>query len=250
MGRVSWQLGPPPSRYTDGSLKAATAGPFLPALGTRDAHSSSTDVWEGTAKGSICCVTELQHATPLVMAGRGSSSATTTWSINKKAALIKTSPLWPTTEKPVGLFQPQNSMIPLLIVVKLPTQGTNYGHNTTGLVSQKHHSVCSPQRASREATTLHGGQGETGTDDEVWVTVELTSVTARVIQSSYSKRNHVDFCFPNNKLLGSWIFFLSSTVFCHERPGKCWPCHGNYWTASELFCTQGRAVAGGPGALL
>lgn len=47
------------------------------------------------------------------------------------------------------------------------------------------------------------------------------------------------------------FFFKLQVCFATSSPGKCWQCHGNYLTTSELFCTQGREVgrAGQSGVL-
>lgn len=73
----------------------------------------------------------------------------------------------------------------------------------------------------------------------IWVTVELLAVCQGpyVVKRSYIKRNRGNFYFLKNTLLFGFFFNFKFVL-----PGKFWPCHGNYLTISELFCTQGRDV--------
>lgn len=66
-----------------------------------------------------------------------------------------------------------------------------------------------------------------------------------VVERSYIKRNHANFYFLKNMPV-FWIFFKRQVCFATSSP-----CHGNYLTTSELFCTQGREVgrAGQSGVL-
>lgn len=72
----------------------------------------------------------------------------------------------------------------------------------------------------------------------IWVTVELLAVCQGpyVIKRSYIKRNCA---FIFSRIHGCLEFFLN---FKFVLSGKFWPCHGNYLTTLELFCTQGKDV--------
>lgn len=115
---------------------------------------------------------------------------------------------------------------------------------------QNHHSVLSLWYASRKATILRMWQGSPQSpggavmDDKVDLSHSGTAVCQGpcVVKISYIKTNRANFYFLKNILLFGLFSFLASSLFCHEQAGKLWPCHGNYLTTSELFCTQGREV--------